>query len=146
MKYESRIGEILEEITDEILSTKTFKNTPVFYDFVEVDANNVPPACIIYKPLEATLDASRCNYERQLDIILLITTEERREGIVGQLHKFSEKLYECIDEYCLKTNYLTFLQISPIHARAYNRESIDSYKETKQLFSSMIVLSYLLRY
>ena len=144
MKYESRVGEVLEEITDEILSTDIFEGTPIFYDFIEVDANNVPPTCIIYKPLEATLDKSACNFERQLDIILLITTEERREGIIGQLHKYSEKLYECING--MKINNLDFLQISPIHARAYNRESIDSYKETKQLFSSMIVLSYLLRY
>lgn len=146
MKYESKIGEILEEITDEIISTDTFKKTPIFYDFIEVDANNVPPTCIIYKPLTAFPDDSHCHYERQLDIILLITTEERREGIVGQLHKFSERLKDILDEYSLKSNYLTWLQTSPIHARAYNRESIDSYKETKQLFSSMIVLSYLLRY
>ena len=144
MKYESRIGAILEEITEEILADDTFEGTTIFYDFIEVDANNVPSTCIIYKPLEATLDKTACNYERQLDIILLITTEERREGIIGQLHKYSERLKDCIDG--LRSNNLTFLQISPIHARAYNRESIDSYKETKQLFSSMVVLSYLLRY
>lgn len=146
LKYESKIGEILEDITREIRASETFKKTPIFYDFIEVDANNLPPSCIIYKPLEWHYDPTHCNYERQLDIILIITTEERREGVVGQLHKFSEKLKEVTDEYALKAPYLEFIQGSPIHAMAYNRESIDSYKETKQLFTSMAVLSYLLRY
>ncbi len=146
MKYDSKIGKILEEISHEIVKTETFKNTPIFYDFIEVDANNLPPQCIIYKPLEWRLDPSGCNLERQLDIILVSTTEESRDGIVAQLHKFGEKLKEVTDEYALKAPYLEFIQGSPIHGKAYNRESIDSYKETKQLFTSMIVLSYILRY
>ena len=92
------------------------------------------------------MDKTNCNYERQLDILLISTTEERREGIVGQLFYFSEVLKKIIDDYAMRTPYLTFIEGSPIHGRAYNRESIDSYKETKQLFTSMIVLSYLLRY
>lgn len=146
MKYDSKIGTILEEISAEITSTETFKNTPIFYDFIELDANNLPPSCIVYKPLNWRMDKTNCNYERQLDILLISTTEERREGIVGQLFHFSEVLKKIIDDYAMRTPYLTFIEGSPIHGRAYNRESIDSYKETKQLFTSMIVLSYLLRY
>ena len=146
MKYDSKIGTILEEISAEITGTETFKNTPIFYDFIELDANNLPPSCIVYKPLNWRMDKTNCNYERQLDILLISTTEERREGIVGQLFYFSEVLKKIIDDYAMRTPYLTFIEGSPIHGRAYNRESIDSYKETKQLFTSMIVLSYLLRY
>ena len=146
MKYDSKIGTILEEISSEITGTETFKNTPIFYDFIELDANNLPPSCIVYKPLNWRMDKTNCNYERQLDILLISTTEERREGIVGQLFYFSEVLKKIIDDYAMRTPYLTFIEGSPIHGRAYNRESIDSYKETKQLFTSMIVLSYLLRY
>lgn len=146
MKYESKVGLILEEISEEITASETFADTPIFYDFIEVSANNVPPTCIIYKPLEWQMDASNCNFERQLDIIIAITTEEIREGIVGQLFKFSEKLKEITDEYSRKKPYLTFLQGSTIHGRAYNRKGEDSYKQTPELFTSMIVLSYLLRY
>lgn len=147
MKYESRIGELLENISGEITKTEMFNDTPIFYDFIEVDANNLPPSCIVYKPLEWKLDQTGCNYERQLDIILVITAEERREGIVGQLFMFSEKLKEIMDKIILESNYyITFIQGSPVQGFGYHRKSTDSYKETNQLFTSIAVLSYLLRY
>ena len=146
MKYDSRIGEVLEAISIELTESETFNGTPIFYDFIEVDANSLPPQCIVYKPLDWTMDDSGCNYQRQLDIVLLITTEERREGVVGQLFSFGEKLKEVTDIVSMKLPYLQFIQGSPVQGFAYNRKAIDSYKETKQLFTSMIVLSYLLRY
>ena len=147
MIYDSRIGEILERISEEVTNTETFADTPIFYDFIEVDANNLPPTCIVYKPLEWTMDKTNCNYERQLDIVLIITTEERRDGIVGQLFSFSEKMKEIIDEVALNSSIsIRFVQGSPVRGFAYNRESVDSYKETKQLFTSMIILSYLVEY
>ena len=147
MKYESKIGEVLEEISEAIVNNDTFKNTPVFYDFIEVDANNLPPSCIVYKPLEWESGRDGCSYEREIDIVLLITTEERREGIIGQLFMFSERLKEIIDEVIIKTNVdLSFVQGSPVQGFQYNRKGKDSYKETAQLFTSMVVLRYLLRY
>ena len=147
MKYESKIGEILEQISLELSETEIFQDTPIFYDFIEVDANNLPPSCIVYKPREWQLDDTGCNYQTQLDIILIITTEERREGIIGQLFMFREKFYEIMHKFIMDTPYyIEFLQGSPVTGFAYNRESVDSYKETKQLFTSMTVLSYLLRY
>lgn len=147
MKYESKIGEVLEEISEAIVNNDTFKNTPVFYDFIEVDANNLPPSCIVYKPLEWENGRDGCSYEREIDIVLLITTEERREGIIGQLFMFSERLKEIIDEVIIKTNVdLSFVQGSPVQGFQYNRKGQDSYKETAQLFTSMVVLRYLLRY
>lgn len=146
MKYPSRVGEALELISEAITSTETFKDTPIFYDFIEVDANNLPPSCIVFKPLEWEMDNS-CNYGRQVDIVMVITTEERREGVVGQLFMFGEKLRDIIDELALTVPFeLRFLQGSPVQGFAYNRESVDSYKETKQLFTSIAVLSYFVRY
>lgn len=147
MIYESRIAKVLEEISEAITNSETFKDTPIFYDFIEVDPNNLPPSCIVYKPLEWETTRDGCNYQRQIDIVLLITTEERREGIIGQLFMFSEKLHEVIDEVILTSNFdLRFMDGSPVQAFQYNRRSQDSYKETSQLFTSMAVLSYLLRY
>ncbi len=147
MKYPSKIGEVLEEISEAIVNDKTFKNTPIFYDFIEVDANNLPPSCIVYKPLEWESGRDGCSYEREIDIVLLITTEERREGIIGQLFMFSERLKEVIDEVIMNTNAdLSFVQGSPVQGFQYNRKGKDSYKETAQLFTSMVVLRYLLRY
>lgn len=146
MKYESRVGEALETISKAITATHTFKDTPIFYDFIEVDANNLPPSCIVFKPLEWEND-NACNFQRQIDIVMIITTEERREGIVGQLFMFGEKLKKIIDEMAMTVPFeLQFMQGSPVQGFAYNRESVDSYKETKQLFTSITVLSYLLRY
>lgn len=147
MKYQSKIGKVLEEISQAIVADKTFKNTPIFYDFIEVDANNLPPSCIVYKPLEWESGRDGCSYEREIDIVMLITTEERREGIIGQLFMFSELLKEIIDEVIMTTNVdLSFVQGSPVQGFQYNRKGQDSYKETAQLFTSMVVLRYLLRY
>lgn len=147
MKYESKIGVVLEEISEAITADKHFKDTPIFYDFIEVDANNLPPSCIVYKPLEWENGKDGCSYERYIDIVMLITTEERREGIIGQLFMFSELLKEIIDEVIMKSNIdLKFVEGSPIHGYEYNRKGQDSYKETSQLFTSMAILRYLLRY
>lgn len=147
MKYESKIGEVLEAISHAIVTDTTFKNTPIFYDFIEVDANNLPPSCIVYKPLEWENGKDGCSYEREIDIVMLITTEERREGIIGQLFMFSEQLKEIIDEVIMTTNFdLSFVQGSPVQGFQYNRKGQDSYKETAQLFTSMVILRYLLRY
>jgi len=147
MRYESRIGEVLEAISEKITETETFVDTPIFYDFIEVDANVLPSTAIVYKPLSWQMDDTHCNYQRQLDIVLLITTEERREGVIGQLFQFGEQMKELIDEVDLPISaQLDFIQGSPVQGFAYNRKSADSYKETNQLFTSMIVLSYLLRY
>lgn len=147
MIYESRIANVLEAISEGITNSESFQDTPIFYDFIEVDPNNLPPSCIIYKPLEWETTKDGCNYQRQIDIVMLITTEERREGIIGQLFMFSEKLHEVIDEVILTSNFdLRFIEGSPIQGFQYNRRSQDSYKETSQLFTSMAVLSYLLRY
>lgn len=147
MRYDSKIGEVLEDISDAITATETFADTPIFYDFIEVDANVIPPACIVYKPLEWQMDKSNCNYERQLDIILLITTEERREGVIEQLFSFGEKMKAIMDEVIMTSNaYIEFLEGSPVTGFAYNRKGVNSYKETPDVFTSMIVLSYLIRY
>lgn len=147
MRYESKIGVILEEISEEITKTKTFADTSMFYDFIEVDANVIPPSCIVFKPLEWKMDKSNCNYERQLDIVLLITTEERREGVIGQLFYFAEEMKEIMDKIERTSNaYIQFLQGSPVTGFAYNRKGVNSYKETPDVFTSMIVLSYLIRY
>lgn len=147
MRYDSKIGEVLEDISDAITATETFADTPIFYDFIEVDANVIPPACIVYKPLEWKMDKSNCNYERQLDIVLLITAEERRDAIIGQLFSFAEKLKKIMDKVIMTSNaYIEFLQGSPVTGFAYNRKGTNSYKETPDVFTSMIVLSYLIRY
>lgn len=147
MRYDSKIANALELISKSITDDPRFKDTPIFYDFIEVDPNNVPPSCIVYKPQKWETTRDGCNYERQIDIVLLITTEERREGIVGQLFMFGESLKEIIDEMIMTTNIdLSFIEGSPVHGFEYNRRGKDSYKETSQLFTSMTILSYNLRY
>ena len=147
MRYESKIGVILEEISEEITKTETFADTSIFYDFIEVDANVIPPSCIVFKPLEWKMDKTNCHFERQLDIVLLITTEERRESVIGQLFYFAEEMKAIMDKIERTSNaYIQFLQGSPVTGFAYNRKGVNSYKETPDVFTSMIVLSYLIRY
>ena len=147
MIYESKIANVLELISQKITADPTFAETPIFYDFIEVDPNNLPPSCIVYKPLKWENTRDGCNYQRQIDIVMLTTAEERREGIVGQLFMFSELLKEIIDEVIMTTNIdLSFIEGSPVQGFQYNRRGKDSYKETSQLFTSMVILSYNLRY
>jgi len=142
----SRITTVLETIALAISDSEDFKNIPVFYDTVEVMPDNMPDTCIVFKAKEWDNDDTYCNLERQLDICILYNTDNEREIFLG-LTKYGEDLKALIDELVLTTNLdITFLSGSEIYAKKNNREDSESYKGSKTLFSSMIVLSYSLRY
>lgn len=142
----SRVVTALELIAVAINDSEDFVGIPVFYDTIEVMPDNMPDTCIVFKAKTWDNSADRCNLERQIDICILYNTDHEREIILA-LSKYGEDLKYLIDELVLTTNLdLTFLQGSEIYAKRNNREDTESYKGSKTLFSSMIVLSYSLRY
>ncbi len=147
----SRISTVFEEIgvaitNAEINNEKAFEDIPVFWDMVEVSANTMPPTCIVFTAKSWKEDNTHCLLERQLDIAIIHNTDYARE-ISLRLSKYSEDLKQIIDNLISTSNLdLTFIGGSPIGYLTNNRKDTESYKGTKTLFSSIIVLSYLVRY
>ena len=144
-KIFEQLGRSIVEYTDEN-DVQLFQDIPVRWDMCEVTPNNMNPTEIVLqaKPFQKTPD---CVFERQLDIIIIHNTDYERD-ITLRLSKYSEDMIKIIDDIVMTSNtfYLQFLQGSEIRYLRNNREDSESYKGSKTLFSSMIVLSYLLRY
>ena len=142
----SKYATVLEELGTAITNDTDFNKVPVRWDMIEVIPDNMATTEIVLQGKPYELDATRCVYERQLDIIIIHNTNHPR-SITLRLTKYAETMKDIIDELLLTSNLdLTFLQTSEIRAMRNNREDAESYKGSKTLFSSMIVLSYLLRY
>ena len=142
----SRMANVMEIIGKAITTNTDFETIPVFWDMAEVFPDNMPRTCIVFNMKEWREDNTHCHYERQFDIGIIHNTDYSRE-ITLRLSKYAEDMKELIDNLILTSNLdLTFLQGSQIYYLRNNKEDVESYKGTKTLFSSMIVLSYLLRY
>lgn len=144
----SRINVVFEEIGEVITKNEYFKGVPIKWAMYEVSPNNMPPTLIIFEARPFEYDATRCNYTRQLDVIIVHNTDYERE-ITKRLSIYAETMIELLNELMLSRhgNYeLQFVQGSEIRAKRNNREDSESYKGSKTLFSSLIVLSYLLEY
>ena len=149
MEELSKISSIMEELGKLITNDEAhFLDVPIYYSLIELIQDNMPDTAIVLELKPFQYDISQCNYERQIDILIIHNTDYERE-ITLRLTKYAEDMIELINEHTLTApiNYeLLFLQGSEIRAIRNNREDAESYKGSKTLFSSLIVLSYLLRY
>ena len=144
----SKISTIFEELGDVITHDPDFEKIPIKWAMYEITPNNMPPTCIVFEAKPFEYDDTGCHYERQLDIIIIHNTNYPRE-ITKRLSKYAELMIELLSNHILTAyhNYeMEFLQGSEIRAMRNNREDTESYKGSKTLFSSLIVLSYLVRY
>lgn len=129
--------------TDEL----RFQDLPIYYGMIELIADNMPDTAIVLEVLPF-IQENNCEYQRQLDIIIIHNTDYERE-IILRLSKYAEDMIDLMNEHILYggANYeLKFLKGSEIRAKRNNREDTESYKGAKTDYSSLIVLSYLLRY
>ena len=142
-KYASALNTLGQAIT----TNTNFHRIPVYYDMVELIQDDMPTTAIVLQGKSFELDDSRCNYLKQLDILIIHNTNHTR-SITLRLTKYAEDMKDIIDDVMLNVNDfdLEFLQGSEIRSMRNNREDAESYKGSKTLFSSLIVLSYLLRY
>lgn len=148
MEKLSSISEILQSLAKVIVSDERFQDVPIYYSLIELIADNMPDTAVVFELHPFTYDDSECSFERQLDILIIHNTEYERE-IILRLSKYAEDMIDLMNAHILNNygNYqLQFLQGSDIRAKRNNREDTESYKGSKTLFSSLIVLSYELRY
>lgn len=144
----SKINTVFEDLGEVITKSENFNQIPIKWAMFEVTPNNMPPTLIVFEAKPFQYKPQDCWYERQLDILIIHNTNYERE-IIKRLSKYSEDLIDLLEEH-MNTNIgnyqLEFIQGSEIRALRNNREDTESYKGSKTLFSSLIVLSYLLRY
>lgn len=149
MEQLSKISEILQTLGQLISKDESrFLDIPIYYSMMELIADNMPPTAIVFELQPFRYDITQCNYQREVDIIIIHNTDYERE-IILRLTKYAEDLFDLMNEHIENHsgNYeLQFLQGSEIRAKRNNREDAESYKGSKTLFSSLIVLTYLLRY
>ena len=126
---------------------KRFMDIPIYYSMIELIADNMPDTAVVLEILPFVIE-NNCEFQRQLDIIIIHNTDYERE-IILRLTKYAEDMIDLINEHILYAgaNYeLQFIRGSEIRAKKNNREDTESYKGAKTNYSSLIVLSYLLRY
>ena len=149
MEELSKISSILQELGQLINNDEDrFLDIPIYYSMIELIADNMPDTAVVFELLPFRYDPNACVYQRQLDIIIIHNTDYERE-IILRLTKYAEDMLDLMNEHILTSsaNYeLLFRQGSEIRAKRNNREDAESYKGSKTLFSSLIVLTYLLRY
>ena len=148
MEQLSKISTIMQEIGKLITEDEMrFLDIPIYYSMIELIADNMPDTAVVLEILPFITE-NNCEYQRQLDIIIIHNTDYERE-IILRLTKYAEDMIELMNEHILYggADYeLKFLRGSEIRAKRNNREDSESYKGSKTNYSSLIVLSYLLRY
>lgn len=144
----SRISEILETIGKKITSQPKFKDTPIYWDEIELTPNTAHFPCLLFK-LNAWQPSDSCEYERILEIRIVSSTKDKRSAMVG-LWDLEEQLREVLDEAILSSEFdnfeLDLLGGSELAILRYAKRDPDSYKSTGTLNSSVIIVYYRLRY
>ena len=148
MEELSKISGIMQELGKLITEDEQrFLDIPIYYSMIELIADNMPDTAVVLEILPFMVE-NNCEYQRQLDIVIIHNTDYERE-IILRLTKYAEDMIDLMNEHILfgGANYeLKFLRGSEIRAKRNNREDTESYKGAKTNYSSLIVLSYLLRY
>lgn len=144
----SKINQVFESLGDLITHDKDFEEIPIYWSMFELTANEIPPTSIVFSNTPFDYDSSDCVFHTEIDIFIIHNTDYVRE-INKRLTKYSELLIELLNNHILNdyTDYeLRFIQGSEIRAMRNNREDAESYKGSKMLYSSLICLTYDLRY
>ena len=149
MEELSKIATVLQSLAKLITNDEQrFLDIPIYFSIIELISDNMPDTAVVLDVKPFRYDPHNCVYERQLDVIIIHNTDYERE-IILRLSKYAEDMFDLIDEhmdFCSEDYELQFLQGSEIRAKRNNREDTESYKGSKTLFSSLIILTYLLRY
>lgn len=149
MEQLSKISLIIQSLAQLITNDEQrFEDIPIYYSMIELISDNMPDTAIVLELQPFRYNIQDCAFQRHLDIIIIHNTDYERE-IVLRLTKYAEDMVDLLNEHMLNSgaNYeLQFLQGSEIRAKRNNREDAESYKGSKTLFSSLIILTYNLRY
>ena len=90
----SRINNVFEDMGKVITKSDSFNRVPIKWAMFEVTPNNMPPTLIVFEASPFKVNGSfECEYERQIDIIIIHNTNNERE-IIKRLSKYAEDMVE----------------------------------------------------
>ena len=92
----SKISTILQELGKVITTDEErFLDIPIYYGMIELIADNMPTTAVVFETLPFIAE-NNCEYQRQLDIIIIHNTDYERE-IILRLSKYAEDMVELMN-------------------------------------------------
>lgn len=141
------MNEILDTLASKLSKHKDLQLVSIYFDEAELSPNSISFPCIQFQPM-AWRKGEGCEFERELQIRIIVNTRTKRDAIV-ELYNYEEIVRNVINELMMEENYgfdLDLIGGTQIAILQYVVKDPDSYKSTKTLFGSAIAIRYLLRY
>lgn len=144
----AKISQILEIISKHIAKHEDFKDVPIYWDEAELDPNSLVTPCIQLQ-LFAWEKGQGCEFERELQLRIITSTESKREALL-QLYDFEQSLRTIMEEVSYDP-LASFFELDLIGGTGvamlqYVTQDRDSYKSAKTNYGSIVAIRYNLRY
>ena len=143
----SNMNEILDVLAKGLSESEELKYISIYFDEAELSPNSISFPCIQFQPM-AWRKGTGCEYERELQVRIIVNTRTKRDAIV-ELYNYEEIVRKTISKIINTENYgfeLDLIGGTQIAVLQYINSDPDSYKSTKTLYGSAIAIRYLLRY
>ena len=137
------MNDVLDTLAKGLSERPELKLVSIYFDEAELSPNSISFPCIQFQPM-AWRKTKRCEYERELQVRIIVNTRTKRDAIV-ELYNYEEIVRNAIDDLELDFE-LDLIGGSQIAILQYINKDPDSYKSTKTLYGSAIAIRYLLRY
>lgn len=137
------MNDILDTLAKGLSEQPELKLVSIYFDEAELSPNEISFPCIQFQPM-AWRRTSRCEYEREVQIRIIVNTRTKRDAII-ELYNYEEIVRNAIDKLELDFEF-DLIGGSQIAILQYINKDPDSYKSTKTLYGSAIAIRYLLRY
>lgn len=134
---------ILDTLAKGLSEQPELKLVSIYFDEAELSPNSISFPCIQFQPM-AWRRTSRCEYEREVQIRIIVNTRTKRDAII-ELYNYEEIVKKAIDKLELDFEF-DLIGGSQIAILQYINKDPDSYKSTKTGYGSAIAIRYLLRY
>lgn len=140
------MNEILNTIASNLAKNRDLQLVSFYFDEAELSPNSISFPCIQLQPL-AWKVGKGCDYERELQIRIIVNTRTKRDAIV-ELYNYEEIVRNAVSELMKEDRGFELYLIggTQIAILQYINKDPDSYKSTKTLYGSAIAIRYLLRY
>lgn len=137
------MNDILDTLAKGLSEQPELKLVSIYFDEAELSPNSISFPCIQFQPM-AWRRKSRCEYEREVQIRIIVNTRTKRDAII-ELYNYEEIVRNAIDKLELDFEF-DLIGGSQIAILQYINKDPDSYKSTKTGYGSAIAIRYLLRY
>lgn len=143
----SKMNEILDTLAKGLSEREELQYISIYFDEAELSPNSISFPCIQFQPM-AWRTGVGCEYERELQIRIIVNTRTKRDAIV-ELYNYEEIVRNAVSDILMTTECdfeLNLIGGTQIAVLQYINSDPDSYKSTKTLYGSAIAIRYLLRY